>query len=109
MPTPKARAYLKAQTVCTALVDRPLASAPYAQPQGQAPGGSSSPKLKKFLAGEFVGLEGGVDPGAVEADNDVTSNVDDRDTALARFVNSFQAGSRVFFDILVLVFDAEFI
>lgn len=34
------------------------------------------------VLGEAVGLEGAVDPGPVEADNDVPAEIDDRNTPL---------------------------
>jgi hypothetical protein len=41
---------------------------------------------KDATLGEVVGFEGGVDPGAVEPDDNIAGDVDDRNAALAGFV-----------------------
>jgi hypothetical protein len=48
-----------------------------------------------------VCLERCVDTRTIETNNDVTVNIDDWDTALARFVDGFLAGAGNFFDVFV--------
>ncbi len=53
-------------------------------------------------------FESSVDARPVEADDDLTVDVDDRDAHLAGFVDGFFGEGWIFFDVLFCVFDAEF-
>jgi hypothetical protein len=67
--------------------------------------------LSPWLLGgnEVVGFEGGVDFGAIEADDDVAGDVDNRDAALLALIDSFFAGGWIGFDVAIGVFNTELV
>lgn len=66
----------------------------------------------KFLAKYYlraVGIQGGVNFGAVETDDDSATNINDRNTTLAAFSYRFFGKSRVGFNVFVGVGNVLFI